>query len=241
MICYIPSKKRPNTKTHLLFEGAGIKVIHFLEPEDYQIYNVPNKINIKQTNKGISFVRNFMLDYAKKNNHKWVIFSDDDITAFGIYKGKTITRDANIWHEIYAKAQKLPFEIYGINYVQHAWHEKNTYNINRKYVEVCVLVNVEKIKWRYVEGMKQDRQFCMETIRNGYGVVKFNHFWFRCPTVGTNKGGLYDNYKNKEDYISAHRLIKAYYPYAKLNKKNNRIDAKLDVAGFAKSLNKIVK
>ena len=52
MICYIPSKNRPNTKTHLLFKNADIKVIHFLEPKDYKIYDVPNKINIKKTNQG---------------------------------------------------------------------------------------------------------------------------------------------------------------------------------------------
>jgi len=241
MTCYIPSKNRPNTKTYVSFENAGIKVIHFLEPKDYELYDVPNKVNIKKTNQGISFVRNFMMNFAKINKEKWIIFSDDDITAFGIYNGKTITQDANIWHKIYDKAKKLPFELYGINYVQHAWHEKKTFSINRKYVECCVLINVAKIKWGYVKGLKQDRQFCMETIKNGYGIVKFNYFWFRCPEVGTNKGGLYDDYKNKKDYIAAERLVKEYYPYAKLIKKKDRIDAKLDMIGFAKSLNKIVK
>ena len=241
MICFIPTKGRLNTKTYKLFEAAGIEVKHFIEPSELDLYDVPNKINIEKDNQGISYVRNFMLNYARENNHEWVIFCDDDVKSFGIYNGKTVKKTAGIWNDILQRAKKLPFELIGINYTQHAWHEKTSYSINKKYVEVCVLMNVKKIQWNYVTGMKQDRQFCFETIRNGYGVLKFNHFWFSCPDVGTNKGGLYNEYKKKDDEKAAERLVKSYYPYAKLVRKKDRIEAKLDIKGFAKSLNKIIK
>ena len=241
MIAFIPTKGRPKTKTYKLFEEAGIDVKHFIEPNEIELYDVPNKISIEKNNQGISYVRNFMLNYARKNNHEWVIFCDDDVTAFGIYNGKTVKKDAGIWLDILDKSKKLPFELIGINYAQHAWHEKKAYSINKKYVEVCVLLNMKKIKWDYVEGMKQDRQFCFETIRNGYGVLKFNHYWFRCPDVGTNKGGLYNDYKNKADEEAAKRLVQTYYPYAKLVKKKGRVEAKLIIKEFALNLNKIVK
>jgi len=241
MICFIPTKGRLNTKTYKLFESEGIEVKHFIEPSELDLYDVPNKINIEKDNQGISYVRNFMLNYARENNHEWVLFCDDDVKSFGIYNGKTVKKTSGIWNDILEKAKKLPFELIGINYTQHAWHEKTSYSINKKYVEVCVLMNVKKIQWNYVTGMKQDRQFCFETIRNGYGVLKFNHFWFSCPDVGTNKGGLYNEYKNKDDEKAAERLVKSYYPYAKLVRKKDRIEAKLDIKGFAKSLNKIIK
>lgn len=241
MICFIPTKGRFNTKTYKLFEAEGIEVKHFIEPNEFALYNVPNKINIQKNNNGISYVRNYMLKYAKEKNYEWVIFCDDDVDSFGIYNGKTIKKTASIWNDILQRAKKLPFELIGINYKQHAWHEKTVYSINKKYVEVCVLMNVKKIQWNYVAGLKQDRQFCFETLRNGYGVLKFNHFWFSCPNVGSNKGGLYNEYKNKDDEKAAERLVKEYYPYAKLVKKKGRIEAKLDMKGFAKSLNKIIK
>lgn len=241
MICFIPTKGRLKTKTYKLFEEAGIEVKHFIEPKEFDLYEVPNKVNILKNNKGISYVRNFMLNYARENNFEWVIFCDDDVNSFGIYNGKTVKKDANIWLEILEKSKKLPFELIGINYTQHAWHENKSYSINKKYVEVCVLLNVKKIYWDYVKGMKQDRQFCFETIKRGYGVLKFNHYWFSCPDVGTNKGGLYDEYKNKVDEEAAKRLVKTYYPYAKLIRRKDRIEAKLDIKGFAKSLNKIIK
>tara|TARA_R110002020_G_scaffold330983_1_gene546548 strand:+ start:573 stop:1298 length:726 start_codon:yes stop_codon:yes gene_type:complete len=241
MICFIPTKGRFKTKTYQLFEAAGIEVKHFIEPCEFDLYNVPNKINIEKDNQGISYVRNFMLNYARKNDYDWVIFCDDDVDSFGIYNGKTIKKTAGVWHDILQRAQKLPFELVGINYKQHAWHEKTSYSINKKYVEVCVLINIKKIQWDYVAGLKQDRQFCFETIRNGYGVLKFNHFWFSCPNVGSNKGGLYNEYQNKNDEKAAERLVKHYYPFAKLISKKGRIEAKLDIKGFAKSLNKIIK
>tara|TARA_R110002012_G_scaffold291202_1_gene485540 strand:+ start:1561 stop:2286 length:726 start_codon:yes stop_codon:yes gene_type:complete len=241
MICYIPTKGRHNTKSYKLFEEVGIKVLHFIEPAEIDLYDVPNKVDIKKNNQGISYVRNFMLEYAKKNQDEWVIFSDDDIQGFGIYNGKTIKKDASIWFDILERAKKLPFELVGINYKQHAWHEKTNYSINKKFAEVCVLMNVKKIKWNYKNNTKEDRDFQLQTIKNGFGVLRFNHYWFSCPNVGSNKGGLFDLYKNKKDIEWSKNIVKSWHPFAKLVRKKNRIDAKINIKEFAKSLNKIVK
>ena len=150
MICFIPTKSRPKTNTYQPFESAGIPFLHFVEPQEYDLYNVPNKVNIGSNDKGISFVRNFMLDYAKDNNHKWVIFCDDDVSEFGLsVAGKCSRTSAAIWFDVLNKATHLPFELYGINYRQHAWREKKEYSINSKFVEVCVLANIENIRWKY--------------------------------------------------------------------------------------------
>lgn len=241
MICFIPTKGRLNTKTYKLFEEAGIEVKHFIEPYEFDLYDVPNKVNIQKDNQGVTYVRNFMLNYSRENNHEWVIFCDDDVQSFGIYNGKTVKKTAGIWNDILEKAKKLPFELIGINYTQHAWHEKTSYSINKKFAEVCVLMNVKKIDWNYNDNTKEDRDFQLQTIKNGYGVLRFNHYWFSCPDVGSNKGGLFDLYKEKKDVQWAENLVKAWLPYAKLVRKKSRIDAKIDIKGFAKSLNKIIK
>ena len=74
MICFIPTKSRFKTTTYKLFENVGIKTLHFIEPSEMTLYDVPNKINILKNDNGISYVRNFMLDYAKSNNIDWFIF-----------------------------------------------------------------------------------------------------------------------------------------------------------------------
>ena len=102
-------------------------------------------------------------------------------------------------------------------------------------------MNVKKIYWNYNDNTKEDRDFQLQTIKNGYGVLRFNHYWFSCPDVGSNKGGLFSLYKDKKDIKWAENLVKAWYPYAKLVRKKERIDAKIDIKGFAKSLNKTIE
>lgn len=244
VFCFIPTKKRIDTNTYKLFDYVGIKVYHFIEPQEFDIYQVPNKINIGENNKGITFVRNFMLKYAKNMNLEWVIFCDDDVKNFGYFcqkTKKTITTGASIWLDILEKAKTLPFEMIGINYCQYAWAEKTTYSINKKFAEVCILINIKKINWQYNDNLKEDRDFQLQTIKKGSGVLRFNYYWFQCPAVGTNKGGLQDMYKAKKDTEWAVNIVKKYHPFAKLQKKGDRIDAKIDISKFAKSLNKLVK
>lgn len=243
MICFIPTKGRPDTKTYKLFQKAEIEFRHFIEPQEINNYNVPNKISILENNQGIAYVRNFMLKYAKENGHDWVIMCDDDVKEFGIYNGKTIKMGAFIWHQIFKKASKLPFEIYGINYRQHAWHEKSNYAINKKFAEVCVLINTSKINWNYRKdfNLKEDRDFILQTIKNGNGVLSFLKYWFGCPNVGTNKGGLSNDYKAKKDEESAKKMCYEWHPYVTICKKSGRIDLKADIKGLATHYKKIVK
>jgi hypothetical protein len=243
MICFIPSKNRPSTKTYKLFEEVGIQVFHFIEPQEIDKYQVPNKISILQNDMGIAYVRNFMLNFAQKNQYEWVIFCDDDVTSFGIYNGKTIKKDASIWFDIFEKAKKLPFEIIGINYTQHAWHEKTSYSVNKKFAEVCVLLNVSKITWKYRPefNLKEDRDFILQTIKNGNGVLRFNYYWFSCPDVGSNSGGLQNEYKAKKDEESAKKMCKEWHPFVSLKKKGERIDMKTDIKALAIHFKKHVK
>jgi len=243
MIACIPTKERQQTKTYKLFEEVGIKVFHFIEPLEYESYNVPNKISIEKNNQGIGYVRNFVLNWAKENNQDWIIVCDDDVTSFGIYNGKTVKKDASIWKEIYSKVNNLPFELVGINYTQHAWHEKTSYSINKKFAEVCVLMNVNKIHWNYRPefNLKEDRDFALQTIQKGNGILRFNHYWFSCPDIGTNKGGLQDEYKAKKDEASAIKMATEWHPFVTMQKKGTRIDMKTDIKALATHYKRQVK
>lgn len=244
MIACIPTKNRPKSNTHKLFEEAGIKAYHFLEPQEYDKSPLPNKVNIQQNNQGIAYVRNFIISWAKANGHQWIVMSDDDITQMGVYRGGVRCKDgAKIWWDIKKKAEQLPFEIIGINYVQHAWHEKKPYSINKKFVEVCVLMNVQKINWEYRKefNLKEDRDFALQTIKKGNGILCFNKHWFSCPDVGTNNGGLQDEYRAKRDEDSAFKMYAEYAPHTKMIDKNGRMDVKIDIAAYATTHKRIVK
>lgn len=243
MICCIPTKSRPTTKTYQLFEKVGIPVYHFIEPSQMNDYAIPNKIPIQQNNQGIAYVRNFILQWAKQHNHQWIIMCDDDVTEFGIaVNNKCVSKGADIWFDLKSKAEKLPFEIYGLNYRQHAWHETKPYSINKSFIEVCVLMNTKKIKWEYRKeyNLKEDRDFVLQTIKNGNGVVKFHKHYYNTPAVG-GQGGLYDEYKAKKDEESARKMCYEWSPFITLKQRGGRIDINTDIKGLAAQYNKVVK
>ena len=243
MICFIPTKGRQNTKTYKLFQEVGIKVYHFIEPQEIDKYQVPNKVSILENDKGIAYVRNFMLNYARENNVDWILMCDDDIDHFGEYRNGNIKKNAGIWLEIHNKVKNLPFELVGINYRQLAWTEKNYYSINKKFAEVCVLMNISKIKWSYRSefNLKEDRDFALQTVQKGNGILRFNKFFFNCPDIGTNKGGLQDEYNLKKDEQSAKKMCMEWHPFVTLKKKGSRIDIKTDMQSLAKHYKRQVK
>lgn len=242
MIVCIPSKGRPHTKTHLLFENVGLTVYHFVEPQEVDLYKQKNIISIGKNNMGIGYSRKFIVNWAKENSHKYIIMCDDDINHFGYAKdGKCIKSDANIFYEIYNYAQKLPFELYGLNFRQFAWSEKNKYSINSKVFTAVYLIKVDKIKWEFNGKMKEDIQFLFDCIKFGNGAMKFNHLFFDCPVVGTNKGGCFDAYQNKEDELVFTSILNKYKGFTKIIKKSNKLDIKWDVKGWAKYHKKTIK
>jgi hypothetical protein len=243
MICFIPTKGRLNTKTYKLFEDVGIEVKHFIEPQEIENYQVPNKVSILKNNKGIGYVRNFMLKYAKQKNYKWIIVCDDDVDHFGLYQNGNLKKNAEIWFSIFDKVKDLPFELIGINYRQLAWTEKTNYSINKKFVEVCVLINTSKIKWQYRPefNLKEDRDFALQTIKNGNGILRFNKYFYNCPDVGSNVGGLQNEYNSKKDEENAKKMCYEWHPFVTLKKKGQRIDIKTDIKALATHYKKTIK
>lgn len=243
MICFIPTKGRVNTKTYKLFQDVGIEVKHFIEPQEIEKYQVPNKVSILENDKGIGYVRNFMLHYARQNNYEWVIICDDDVDHFGVYDNCNIKKDASIWLHIFDKIKDLPFELVGINYRQLAWTEKTNYSINKKFVEVCILMNISKIKWNYRSkfDLKEDRDFALQTIKNGNGILRFNKYFYNSPDVGTNTGGLQNKYKAKKDEESAKKMCYEWHPFVTLKKKGDRVDIKTDIKALATHYKKTIK
>lgn len=247
---YIPSKGRPTTKTHILFAGHDFNIIHVVEPQDrtaYQNASVPNLLTLPDNNQGIAYVRNFIIDHAKSTAAQWIWMIDDDVQGFGYAKqGKTIKDTAKILSGFHSRVEQYRFPLNGINYCQYAWSYstgKIRYQINKKTAEVCTLLYIPKITWQYRArlNLKEDRDFCMQAIKHSDGIIIDTHSWFACPGVGTNAGGLQSLYQQQRDHEAAAKLAAEWAPYTKLIKKKDRIDCKLDISAYAKSLDRIVR
>jgi hypothetical protein len=246
---FIPSKGRPTTKTFKLFSSDNFCVTHLVEPADkvaYEHANIPNLLLLPESNQGIAYVRNYILEHSRKIGAQWIWMIDDDVQGFGHAKqGKTIKGTSNILLEFQERVKPYKFPLNGINYCQHAWsysNGKTRFYINRKTAEVCTLLYMPKISWQYRGRMnlKEDRDFCMQAIKYSDGIIVDTHSWFACPGVGTNPGGLQEHYKASHDALAAARFVSEWSPYAKLQKKGNRTDAKLNLKEYALSLQRQV-
>lgn len=242
MIACIPTKGRPKTKTYKLFEDVGIKVFHFIEPQDIESYNVPNKISILENDKGVGYARNFILNYCRNNSIELCIMCDDDIDSFGeVVNGKTIKTDANVFFKMLPIIKKTPFELYGMSFRQFAWTEKIKYSINSKPITGIVIIKPQKINWNYNLTFKEDLIFQFETIKKGNGCLKFNHIFFNCPPVGTNKGGCYDGYKLRKDTEVINEICNKYVGFVNVVKKPKTYDIRWDFKKWASHHKRQVK
>lgn len=230
MIAYIPSKGRPKTKTFTLLQASGFTTYHFLEPQDYDLYDVPNKVNILQNDKGITYVRNFMLDHAVANGVQFALVCDDDINSFGEAKNKKAKNTPN------ADALLKPYKIFsagqfalgGFNQRQFAWSETKPYKVNQGKVSSCFFVNLKRVSWRYKEGMKQDLDFIMQCLDNRQSFVYFCRVFYNMPAIGSNLGGLHELYKQNKDALWARKVASDWSDYAKLIQQYGRTDVRLD-------------
>jgi hypothetical protein len=249
MIITIATKGRPQTKSYLHYQKFDIPVFHFVEPQDEAAYvaaKVPNLVVIPDNNRGLWYVRNFILEWARKSNHKWIWMNDDDVKGFGIAtKGKTVNQDANVLIDIYKMVEPYKYPASGLNYCQHAWSycKRPRYFVNKRPPDVCSLYYVPAIHWEFRESMntKVDRDFYMQCIQGGKGIIISTHHWFACPDVGSNAGGLNAEYASKRDNDAAVVLRDAWAPYAELIKKGERVDCKLFFAEYARSLGRTVR
>ena len=242
-IC-IPSKNRPGSKTYKIFQDLGYEVFMFLEPQDFDKYQVDcKKINIGQDNQGISFVRNFILDYSKKNKFDWVCMCDDDISSFGkaiqTEKGLRNKRDNKYIKEVFEKTLNFKNTAFGINYDQYSWCSDNIKTVNATTIEVCIWFRPSEIKAKYDSNvnLKEDRDFIIQNKKNGLNIVKLNRYYHSSPDIGKKQGGLYDEYKAKTDEESAKKMFLKWGKDIITLKRNNQnnIDIKINWDNLCKN------
>ena len=236
MIICIPTLGRYSTKTYQLFESSGFTVYHFVEPQEFTKYNVPNMVDIKSSGMGISFVRNFINEWARINDHKFICVCDDDVNHFGkASNNKAVKMEgAEALKPVFNLFERSDFALAGVNQRQFAWSEKKSYRVNTGKMEVLQIINTKKAKWKFCEEGKEDRDYLMQCLDNRCNFVFFPKVFHSSPKIGSNQGGLHEYYQLKKDTESAYFLARKWGNYAKIVKHYGRVDCKLDYAQLAK-------
>jgi glycosyltransferase involved in cell wall biosynthesis len=230
--CFIPSKNRPHTRTHEMFKSVGIPVLHVVEPQDADSYtaNGHDIVILPENNKGLPYSRNFIIDYATQNDYDLIFMCDDDVQVFGRTIAKKQHPDVLVLQEVVALAQKNPYAIVGMDYRQHSWARSQPFSINNGWLDVCIAFCPRNIKSRYTDALelKEDRDWQLENIKNGIDLLRVNYFFFGCPDIGSNKGGLFEKYMKNLDNPAAQRMAMKWSPFVKLINKDGKKDCKAD-------------
>jgi hypothetical protein len=237
MVICIPTKSRPKTDTHKLF-GSDCTVYHFVEPQEIQDYKHENVVNIGVNDMGITFVRNFILEWNKENNpDSWFLMCDDDIKHFCEQsKGKTKVCNFSSIMDRFKEVNHLGFPLVGLNYRQLVWTEKKKYKVNSSSVDQAVFINSKMVNWQYrrVE-TKEDRDFAMQAIRHSKGILKMCKLGVSSPDIGSNKGGLSSEYQNKKDVSSSKKMVDLWGGdiVSLKTSKRGQVDCKINWTGLA--------
>jgi hypothetical protein len=200
-ICIV-SKDRPDIcKTHNLLEYSNIKYFYMVEPQDYNTYvkrfGKDKVVDIKENDKGIYYVRNFCIEWSKKNGYSkhWQV--DDDLNSLH-YREMDITKGLRNTEKIIDPINMLLYieEIadrcvnYGAGCLTHdgfAFAKKKDIDIN-KMIYCFQLIN-NSIKSRYQPNTSEDVDFSVRILKEGYVTMVFNKYSFRTPSSGSIKGG----------------------------------------------------
>lgn len=195
---FVPSKGRCLTaKTIKAATDQAVKLHIVVEPQEYEQYKRhwfdQDVICLPENNRGITYVRNFIKQYAETNSHQRYWQLDDDIQQLYTRSGTKMNKSG---FEVLALAEQhfLQSEcaLGGLEYQQFAWSATKPM-VENSFCDVCVWVDNTRtygLRYRqYVEG-KEDRDFAMQVIRKGQKTGRTTLYGFAAPANGSNAGGL---------------------------------------------------
>lgn len=228
----IPTKGRMDCqKSYKIFMDLGLKPKLMIEPQEEAEAKKRgyNYILLPDNNRGLLFSRNYILDYARKNGIKYLVMADDDINSFSRtdFKAHRIHQDNTAFLDALTYFMRAK-SCGGIEYSQFAWSATKPVSFYKGFQVVhfmympCVSPSI-----KYDIPLKEDKDMPIQLIFSGVKTFLINFCSLSVPSIGTNKGGLNEDYASRKDNIGSIELYKKWgADIIKLKKKDNgRIDA----------------
>jgi len=209
MIVAIPTKGRAGkVKTLKYFPNA----ILFVEPEEYETYsfeyNKNRVVYIGQNNGGISYVRNFILDYFDEP----VLMLDDDITKLFYRKGNKlyIIGDTRELIKSIDSCFKKGYKQVTLSYKASNWLCSEPYKVNTR----CWCFNGIDcrlpIRYDSKSDVFEDYDFTAQLIHGGYKNICLYVYAFECEKMGSNSGGWQMFDRQEKSKLAKEYLIKKW-------------------------------
>lgn len=235
---FVPSKGRAGNSATLSRHALPSDTLWIVvEPQEFEAYRAAYPkhqiLVLPENDKGIAYVRNWILDYAT-DRFPWYWMLDDDISFF--FRAPFETEDKTDMTTALLHAQALPAQGIGvgqvsIDYKQFAYRTFLRRQIMwNSYCDVCVGINTEAVKKSSIRyrniGLKEDRDFTLQILASGFNTLRDELFGFDCPMNGSNAGGLKELYDQEGREEREVRRMQEFWPgVVQVQKKpNGRID-----------------
>lgn len=212
----IPSKNRPDKKLFSILAGEQLDFKIIVEPQDQAKYEAWDKhlLILPENNRGVSYARNYCLQYARKYLSDWFWMIDDDLTKFCHFnpnEKKVTTKQAlELSESLFLPLDNIAQA--SLEYRQYAWGHNIPLKFN-SYCNACVCLNIVKTKlFNYKESlkMKEDKDFSLQILTSGYRNVRTAQIAFQTPNIGSNPGGCHEIYKPNIEKAESLKLCKIW-------------------------------
>lgn len=234
---YVPSKGRANNAAFIkLLQEQNIRAYIVVEKEDYlgyvAKYPLFDYIILPASNKGITFVRNFIKQHAQGYSY-WMV--DDDVSQIYQREGTKLNRvtinELDTIADNFIALNKPG--ICSLEYRQFAWSATKPY-VKDSFCDSFVFINNQFTKDLYydqgVEG-KEDRDFAMQCIKSGLHTYRTTEYAFSAPPNGSNAGGLKEIFYDagREEQCALNMVAKwGEHICTKIIKEDGRHDVKIN-------------
>lgn len=233
---YVASRGRPDSTTLRLLRREGILHIAVVEPHERRDYLAAGASNatlasLPESGQGLAYVRQWILDHAAEHTD-WYWMLDDDITALYVAgHGKTIktTIGTGLLLAERSLEELEPWGQAGLEYQQYAWSKTNGYTVNG-YCDVAVAIKTDTpAVFRPEAGLKVDRDFTLQVLASGRRTIRLSSVAFAAPTIGSNQGGLFDEYAAGRERRDSEWMEQEWPDVARVVvKPNGRTDAAIN-------------
>lgn len=239
---FVPTKGRAG-RSKLLEENQK-DILAFVEAEEVPSYKkaYPNLqiCQLAESNRGIGYVRQVILEYARAHGLEWYWMLDDDIANFYEIMNKKAFK-CTMAHALEGAFAEFSGDTRvaqaALEYQQYAWSLGGKPKRN-SYCDVAVCINVERtsaINYRPHVNGKEDRDFTLQCLAVlGYATHRCTKFAFAAPKNGSNEGGLHEFYADQKEAIASARMIELWGSGVCTSnvKKDGRPDVKINWRAF---------
>ena len=214
---------------------TGFDVRVFVEPQEYNQYlerlnhgDYENRthfppehlINIGENDKGLSFVKGFIKQYALDNGYALVFKMDDDVLRFNS-RGKNKPDDEMVMEfaGMVGTCRKTMGEYPDVGAIGFGYrnelHEKKRWTLINARLQTCYLIRTELLQ----DGFNTTEDFAQYLYIRSLNKVtlRYGLLGIDCADVGKNKGGL-QMFDRQAQFEEEAERLKEIYPAVQFKK-----------------------